>query len=157
VLHSEKRFEQWLPALFDGQFHWDFLAPVFHGTKIRPMDIDCCIERKGSVLLFETKTPGKDIETGQRITLQTLWGKGATIIHLEGKTPETIAGYAIYSGWEDPSVDIGSRVIKPADAFDLVYVVRCWYCRAEGVTRPSRAEWDRQLWQWDYDRSGKDD
>lgn len=153
TLHSRERFEQWLPALFDGEFDWDFLLPVFVGTRIRPMDLDCVIERKRHFLMFETKKEGAQIETGQSITLTNLWRNGSTsIIHLQGKTPETITAFAIYAEWdEDKKCAVGDRPLKSANAFDLLYVVRRWYCRVDGQRQPTRAEWDNDLWDYDYD------
>jgi hypothetical protein len=152
VLHNRERFEQWLPALFDGEFDWDFLLPAFKGTKIRPMDIDCAIERKGCILIFETKSAGKKIELGQQLSLTALWHKGITVIHLEGKTPATISGYAIYSGWAEQKAGmIGDLQIKAANAFDLLFVVRSWFCKVDGLPRLTREQWDNELWLWDYE------
>lgn len=157
MLHSRGRFEQWLPALFDGEFDWDFLLPAFNGTKITPMDVDCCIERKSHFLMFETKDDGQAIAQGQRITLTNLWRNGATtIVHLQGKTPREISAYALYSEWEeDKSCDIGSRELRPANAPDVLFLTRRWYCRVDGKRAPSREEWDRELWTWDYNRAAQ--
>jgi hypothetical protein len=90
-----ERFKQAFPAGFDGVFDWDFLEPAFGGTKIMPMDIDAVVERKGRILLFETKADSKQIPVGQRITLETFLkiGKGLiTVFIVYGKTPETITG-----------------------------------------------------------------
>lgn len=56
-----KAFDGFPPAGFDGIFDWDFLKPAFGGTKIEPMDIDAFVERHGEILMFETKTLGKEI------------------------------------------------------------------------------------------------
>lgn len=93
IKHPE-RFNQAKPAGFDGLFDWDFLTPAFQGTKIEPMDIDAVIERRGKVLIFETKEPGKSIPLGQEITFNTLLKIGKGNIHLMviyGKTIDTIA------------------------------------------------------------------
>ena len=70
MLKNYEKFNTWLPALFDGQFHWDFLKPAFKDTKIMPMDFDAVVERYGKFLIFETKSKGKQIDLGQKITLQ---------------------------------------------------------------------------------------
>jgi len=157
MLHSRQRFESWLPALFDGEFHWDFLKPAFKDTKIMPMDFDAVVERRGHVLIFETKIAGKGIDIGQAITLTTAWKKGATIIQLEGKSPEDITSYALYSEIEEnKNIKVGDKQLNPCDAFDIIYIVRRWFCWASGSDKPSREEWDRQIWLWDYERNSND-
>lgn len=93
MIKSQKSFFESLSAGFDGVFDWDFLLPAFNGTKIEPMDIDAVIERRGKILIFETKSPGKVIPLGQAITLKALLGIGQGAIHvmiIYGKTAETI-------------------------------------------------------------------
>lgn len=159
MLHNEERFNQWQPALFDGQFDWDFLLPAFKETKIQPMDFDAVIERHGRLLIFETKSPGKPIELGQAITLTHAWKGGATIVHLEGKMPKEICGYALYGAREyeevngRPKEKIGDREIRRADAFDVLFITRRWFCFANNKKQPTREEWDQELWLWDYERS----
>ena len=152
MIHSRSRFERWLPAAFDGEFDWDFLALAFKGTKIMPMDFDAVIERMGHFLIFETKSKGKSIDVGQSITLTTAWKqKGFSVIHVEGKTAPEVTGFAIYSEWdEDKSCRVGDREILVKNSTDLLYVTRFWFCKAEGRTPPTRAEWDRELWMEDY-------
>lgn len=153
MLHNRERFEQWLPAGFDGEFQWDFLLPAFKGTKIRPMDFDCVIERKGKVLIFETKAAGKEIETGQVITLTDQWKKGASILVLAGKTRETVTGFAAYWHWKyEAGVEVGKYPIRPAKWDDVLFLTRHWFCKADGLPLPTREQWDRELWLWDFDR-----
>ena len=153
MIRNQTKFETWLPALFDGQFHWDFLKPAFNGTKIEPMDFDAVVERYGKKLIFETKSQGKKIELGQAITLTNEWkDPKCTIIHLEGKTPKNITGYALYKDYEKGK-KIGDYSIIKADSFDVLYITRCWYCYASNQNIPTREQWDNQLWQWDYERN----
>lgn len=86
------------PAGFSGVFDWDFLLSAFDGTNITPMDMDCVVERKGKVLIIESKS-SQDvrISTGQRITFESFLriGQGAiTVFILYGKSDD-------YSGWEE--------------------------------------------------------
>jgi len=146
--HSKKRFESWLPALFDGEFDWDFLNPAWKGTKIRPMDFDAVIERRGHFLIYETKIPGKKIDLGQAITLTEQWKRGSTIFVLAGKSPKEISGYAIYPETQcgqatSSKIKIGDKTIIEGDATDVLYRARCWFCWASGWDVPTRAEWDR--------------
>ena len=152
MIRHKKTFESWLPALFDGEFKWDFLLPAWSGTKIQPMDLDAIIERRNHFLIFETKKPGKGIDVGQRITLTNLWRNGrSTIIFLSGKQPEEITGYCMYGEWEkDKNADIGSRDLTSADAYDVIFLVRKWFCWASGDDVPDREDWDRELWLWEY-------
>lgn len=153
MINHHSRFETWLPAFFDGEFEWDFLNPAFVDTKIMPMDFDAVVERRGHILIFETKIPGKGMPKGQAITLTTMWrDKGATVMCLEGKTAPDITGFSIYSGW-DPikSGAIGDKPMTPGNALDVLYAVRRWFQRASADYQPTRAEWNRQLWVLDYD------
>jgi|SRR3990167_182715 len=153
MLHSRDRFQQWLPALFDGEFDWDFLLPAFKETKISPMDFDAVVERRGKVLIFETKNVGQKIDIGQRITLTDQWRKGATIFHLSGKTPQTINGLAMYipSAYKN-NAQVGDYQIEQATWPDVLFQARRWFCWANDWKQPTRAEWDNELWLWDYDR-----
>jgi hypothetical protein len=154
MLHNRPRFEQWLPAGFDGEFQWDFLLPAFKETKIKPMDFDAVVERNGHVLIFETKSDGKSIDTGQAITLTDQWSKGSSILCLAGKTRETVTGYAAYWGWKHVAgVKVGDRKIRPCKWDDVLFVTRCWFCRVNGIAEPERESWDRELWLWDFERN----
>ena len=152
MIKHPQRFAAWLPAQFDGEFGWDFLAMAFRGTKIMPMDFDAVIERRGHYLVFETKAKGRKIDAGQAITLTGLWqNKGFTIIHVEGKTAPEITGFAVYSEWqENKSGSVGEKPIVAKDSTDLLYAVRCWFCRASGESPPTREDWDNNLWLDDY-------
>lgn len=161
MIHSPARFSQWLPALFDGEFSWDFLDPAWMGTKIKPMDFDAVIERHGHRLIFETKAPNTPLQIGQVITLTNEWKLGATIFHLEGKTPETIEKMAVYpeGGYEDRR-KFGCIPLKSCGWPDVLFRARRWFCWASGSPIPTREEWDTQLWVWDTERknpSSKDD
>lgn len=118
-----------------------------------PMDFDSVVEKNGHFLIFETKEEGKEIEKGQSITLTNMWKKDTTIVHVAGKTPETISGFSVYGEWESPKAgNVGDRGINEGDAFDLIFSVRRWFCWSLGTEMPSREEWDRELWVWDYGR-----
>lgn len=93
MIKYPKTFTAATPANFDGVFDWDFLLPAFAGTKIQPMDLDSVVERKGHVLIFETKGKGVPIPRGQEITLESLIkiGKGKIVVFIiYGKTAGTI-------------------------------------------------------------------
>lgn len=147
--HSRKQFQTWLPALFDGEFDWDFLLPAFRGTKIRPMDFDCVIERNNKFLIFETKAPGKGIDTGQRITLTAQWRLGATIFVVAGKKPEEICGLAEYAPgeWRE-GMEVGAKALNECDALDVLFRTRRWFCWADKCPYPSREVWDKELLAW---------
>lgn len=99
MIRAQKAFYEHLPAAFDGVFNWDWLIPAFAGTKIEPTDIDAVVERRGKVLFFETKPNGKQVSTGQQITLETLvrLGRGAIrVMILYGKNQEDIQSMEEY-------------------------------------------------------------
>lgn len=88
------KFDKARPAGFDGIFNWDFLLPIFEETNIRPMDFDAVIERRGKILIIETKSPNKDIPLGQEITLKSILkiGKGRIFVFVfYGKDESTIS------------------------------------------------------------------
>lgn len=95
AFHSEDKFFEDLPAGFDGVFDWDFLLPIFKGTKITPMDIDAIIERKGKALIIERKRPDNKIPIGQELTLMFLLrvGRGEiTVFHI-------VDDFSIFGEW----------------------------------------------------------
>jgi hypothetical protein len=149
MLHSRSRFQSWLPALFDGEFDWDFLLPAWMGTKIQPMDHDCVVERKGHFLLIETKIPGKAIDLGQSITLTQRWKQGDTVFVVSGKSPKEINGLSMY--WEgkyNEGRKVGDKQLQEVDYTDVLFRCRQWFCWVNGDSVPKREEWDRQLRQW---------
>lgn len=97
ILYPE-RFKRAKPANFDGVFEWDWLESAFTG-KIKPMDIDAIIERKGYFLCFETKDIGVEIPDGQRFLftrLIKLLPERITLFILRGKTKDTIKGMVMW-------------------------------------------------------------
>lgn len=96
-----KTFEASLPLGHDGIFDWSFLLPIFEGTRIKPTDIDCLVERCGQILIIETKHPGTDIPDGQRIALETLisLGRGSIcVMVLYGKLATDIVALEEWYG-----------------------------------------------------------
>jgi len=130
VIQHPKRFNEWLPASFDGVLAWDFLKPVLPG-RITPMDIDAVIERRGHVLLFESKDEGVPIKQGQLLTLETLLRQGGgrnAIIFLAGKTPASIRGFDLWT--------LDGRYKRiwrrwPAGYRDVMMFVEQWIVHAE--------------------------
>lgn len=153
MIRNNKKFNEWLPAGFDGQFDWDFLRFSFD-RGIMPMDYDACVESKGHRLIFETKDTGGVIPLGQLITLTNEWKIGATILLLNGKNPKSINGYSIYrEGSYDPSIKIGDKKLKPCNYLDIAYIVKRWFCWSEGIDKPTRNEFENMLWVKDYDNA----
>lgn len=151
MIRNKAKFNTWLPAGFDGQFHWDFLRHSFD-RGIMPMDYDACVESKGNRLIFETKDTGGEIPLGQLLTLTNEWKIGATIIVLNGKCPNTINGYALYkSGEYDGSIKIGDKKLIDCDYVHVAWLVRCWFCKSEGLTQPTKSQFENSLWVKDYE------
>jgi hypothetical protein len=71
VFRNKDEFKRSLPASYDGEFAWDFLPGAFP-RGIMPMDIDAIVEINDHFLIFETKSPGATVPTGQRRTIQAL-------------------------------------------------------------------------------------
>lgn len=126
MIKYQNTFKDTTPANYDGLFDWDFLLPAFKKTKIQPMDIDAVIERKGHILIFETKNIGVTIPLGQKITLETFikLGKGKiTIFILYGKTPKTIDNMEI---WVYKQNTISKLKIK-CDYQIVLYLTTEWF------------------------------
>jgi hypothetical protein len=70
-----------------GFWDWDILRGCFGFTKIKPTDIDGCVERNGQTLIIETKGPDVPIPQGQFIMFET-WAKTGyfTILVVWGET-----------------------------------------------------------------------
>lgn len=118
MIHNPTLFESYLPAGFDGQFHWDFLRPAWGTTRIEPTDVDAMVERYGAFLLFETKEPGVPIPEGQRRAFEQLLRLPQfTIIHC-AKDPRQINEFEIWTR--------GKRTHVSGDAETLVDYCRSW-------------------------------
>lgn len=65
---------------------WDWTAynDLFSPTKIRISDIDGVVERNGHFLYIETKSPGAEITTGQRIMHDAWIKKGDSVLVIWG-------------------------------------------------------------------------
>ncbi len=65
---------------------WGFLKECFGQTRIEPTDLDGVVERRGNVLVLETKKPGQSIPRGQEILFDALVEKHSfTILILWGQ------------------------------------------------------------------------
>jgi hypothetical protein len=100
VIHPDA-FKRNRAAGSDGDFHWECIIAWERefdpASKITPMDIDACIERKGHVLHWETKDHGVKVPPAQIRALRAqTWprpnGTTRTIVVWGGKTPEGQAG-----------------------------------------------------------------
>lgn len=99
---------------------WGFLDGCFSNTGIKVSDLDGIVERNGRFLVFETKSPGADIPTGQAIMFESMvatglfnvmliWGKPSTPERIRIYTPHNPEGLeleatsdmvqAIVKGW----------------------------------------------------------
>lgn len=152
MLKHRERFEEWLPASYDGLFDWDFLKPAFGQTKIEPMDFDAVVERRGHVLIFETKGAGALLKQGPILTLTDQWRRGSTVFHIEGKTAREITRYSLY--WEGAWKEgrrFGDTPLQPATWLDVLFQTHRWFCRADGRPHPKREEWEQEIWKRDFD------
>lgn len=86
TIRRPETFSQKAPAGFDGVFDWSWTDGCFGQTRIKPMDLDGMVERKGNFLVFETKDEGVEVPDGQMYTLKALYATGHfTIIFVYGK------------------------------------------------------------------------
>lgn len=89
---------------------WEFLNDVLPG-KIRPMDIDGIIERKGYFLVLEGKPLNATIKTGQRITLEQLGKRerfSVLILYGEPGRPQEMK----LLGYHDEAVKCNKKDVK---------------------------------------------
>lgn len=142
MLTNKKLFSESLPARFDGVFEWDFLDECFAPTKIKPMDLDAIIERKGHFLVFETKPErAQNFPVGQGITLKALHNVGCfTIIVLYGKTKETINKIYVYPE------GAGAEKIKFTNAEKAIKIItKTWFDFANGKIDNFKNEYAKLL------------
>jgi hypothetical protein len=114
------------PELYnDGFWDWAILDGCFGDTKIKPTDIDGCVERRGKVLFIETKHPGAKIPDGQKYTFQTLVGTGiASVLVVWGNRDQPEAIMEFHKNI--------TRGPYPADIEKLRERISRWYKWADG-------------------------
>lgn len=108
---------------------WDW-RPIFgsFAHDVRPMDIDCIVERKGQFLVFETKRANGDVPRGQEIALERLSVLPQfTVAKLFGEpdVPERIQ-QCVNGQWLRP------QAFTPPD---LWHFCADWWCRVNRVHR----------------------
>lgn len=103
---------------------WACLEGCF-GGKIRPSDIDGCVERNGHFLFLETKLPEARVPMGQSILLERLAKNPMnTVIFIWGKSGDPKKMKLI---WRDTV-----KVEENANIDKLRYWCRCWFKYANG-------------------------
>ena len=114
-------------AGFDGIFDWSWTDGCFGDTRIKPMDFDGVVERKGQFIIFETKDVGVPIPKGQLYTLEAIHRLGCfTVVLIYGKKkPETAEVW--YPGRPTRRPVVGIDRIKD--------IVRKWYAYADGIKK----------------------
>src|SRR3990167_1307858 len=126
TLFNEKRFAEWLPADFDGVFHWGFLQGCFPRQSIEPHDFDAVVEIGGNFLQFETKADNARISGGRRDTINALLENPRwTVFIVFGKQAKEITRLIILDGIGNP-VDI-----NPATVEDVRRATQDWAKRRE--------------------------
>lgn len=130
MIRNIDTFNQWQPAGFDGQFHWDFLKEAF-GPVIMPMDMDAVVERNGRFFIFETKSSENvSIPHGQLRSLRALVKTGFfTIMILYGKSADSITSYKLW--YRDQE-----RRVSPANAQSVYNQCAEWYEFVNSLSPP---------------------
>ncbi|MCB0185752.1 MAG: hypothetical protein KDE31_15900 [Caldilineaceae bacterium] len=119
-----------LDRFIQGLWNWDPISEVLPG-KARVGDIDGCLERRGKLLMLETKAPGAAIPTGQAIMFDNLRKTGVVstiIIWGRQNQPEAMEIYA--------QNQICPK--RPATMDDVRAAVRQWYTWASQQPRPEQ-------------------
>lgn len=108
---------------------WAILDGCFGDTKIRPTDIDGCIERNGQSLFIETKGSGVPVPEGQVIMFKNWVRTGViSVMVIWGETnkPEEMMMYTPF----------GEKKRHPIDLEGLRSVVARWFDWANKQTPP---------------------
>ncbi len=116
------------PAGFDGAFHWAWANECFPNPKDRLMDIDGFKDRRGQILIFETKDLGVKIPLGQMIGLKTLHRTGVVAVMLVWGKEEPDNG----EFWFPRS----PKIIKWSGVKEAQDLVRRWYNWADRGAHP---------------------
>jgi len=120
-----RNMEKFASSIWD----WGILDGCFGDTRIKPTDIDGCIERNGHSLFIETKGPGVPVPDGQVIMFRN-WVKTGVISVLviwgETNKPQEMM---MYTFW-------GEKSKRPIDLDGLKKAVSSWYEWANQQRQP---------------------
>jgi len=126
-------FIRTVPPGFDGVFDWSWTQGCFGKTKIKPMDIDSIVERKGNFIIFETKGVGVPVPQGQMLTLDAMYKRGfATVVFIQGKTVPSAAMVWCAKGFKGGKKMSG---FKFTDRLRMHNFVKDWFQFADKITQ----------------------
>ena len=119
-------------AFMAGLWNWDILKGCFGTNKIRPTDIDGCVERNGHTLVIEAKGPKVPLPVGQLLMFEA-WAKTCyfTVIVVWGNPDLPEAMMVFMPGGE----------IRPKEPIDLAGFRKFtteWYKWADAQKRTGR-------------------
>lgn len=102
---------------------WSILNGCFGTTRIRPTDIDGCVERRGTCLFLEHKGPGGKVGGAQDGLFRALAAQGnAVIVYWTGTSLEDVTDVRVY--WKDTVYN------RAADLESFKGLVTRWFLRA---------------------------
>lgn len=103
---------------------WKILNGCFGKTRISPTDVDGFVERKGLFLFIEAKSPGKEPDRGQMMTIEALQRTGLfTCIIVWGRPGNPEKMRVFYPN--------GQEITRAANLEDFRDIVRRWYMWAD--------------------------
>jgi hypothetical protein len=108
-----------------GVWDWAILDGCFGETRIKPTDIDGCVERNGNLLILETKQPGAQIPKGQEITFQAFVRRAGAVVMViwgEQNKPEQLKVF---------SRKYPNGKVIDADGEKFRRLVKIWYEHAD--------------------------
>lgn len=107
---------------------WDFtpLNGCFGRTGIKVSDIDGIVERKGHLLVIETKRPGERMEKGQRLLFAEIVRQGHMVIVVTGRSMEDYDTVELLDAKGDRHVDTRS----------VIEIVATWFVEADSTPDP---------------------
>lgn len=108
---------------------WAVLDGCFGGTRIKPTDIDGCIERNGRLLILETKLPHADIPYGQSIMFENLRNSGIVTIFVIWGNPGNPVALKYWT-----SAEVSSQI--PCNMELLRKHVESWFRYADSKLTP---------------------
>lgn len=120
VIHDRAKFMASLPD-------WSILDGCFSG-KIRPTDIDGCVQRGKRVLFLEHKGKGAIVKTGQLMTFTCLAMQGNTVIAFwtDDDEKRNVTAISIWSNTLRPS-----GIVKNPSLETLRRLCAEWYAATD--------------------------
>jgi len=115
-------------AFMGGVWDWAILDGCFGATKIKPTDIDGCVERHGKVLYMETKRPGANVHDAQKYLHRAWVRKGDSVLIIWGEQNKPQHIQVLSPRYPPPE----GKTYKFASVEKLRELVAAWFKKVDG-------------------------